>query len=134
MKIKSKIDQMFAAIAAAVFFIGSINTISAQQKTDNPAAILGQWINEENDRTIEFIKKDNLYSALIIKADDKNLIGKEQIVNLKWNGKSYSGGKLILIKKEKTFDCTAKIKDNNTIEITGRSGFMSKSQIWKRVK
>jgi uncharacterized protein (DUF2147 family) len=134
MKIKSKISQLFVIAVATLFSIGSFNNASAQQKTDNSSILLGKWINDENDRTIEFVKKDKLYSALILTANDKSLIGKEQIINLKWNGKSFTSGKLIIIKKGKTFDCTVTIKDNNTIEITGKSGFMNKSQTWKRVK
>jgi uncharacterized protein (DUF2147 family) len=96
--------------------------------------ILGKWINEEHTRVLEFHKNGNYYEAIIKEAEDKSLIGKIQIANLQFIKDAYINGKLYLPKKGKNFPCTAKIKPDGTLEISAKASFMSKSQIWSKVK
>lgn len=133
MKIISKISLVGIVLIVSVFFFGT-SQAAAQQKSYNSDFILGKWTSQNGDRTIEFVKKEDKYSAVISASAEKSLIGKEQIKSLRWTGSSYAEGKLIMVRKGRELDCQVAIKDDNTIEISGKVGFISRTQIWKRVK
>lgn len=133
MKIISKISLVRIVLIVSVFFFGTSHA-AAQQKAYNSDFILGKWTSQNGDRTIEFVKKEDKYSAVISASAEKSLIGKEQIKNLRWTGSSYAEGKLIMVRKGRELDCQVAIKDDNTIEISGKVGFISRTQTWKRVK
>lgn len=131
MKTTFMIPVMILTFFAALSF-SKVSAFASQTMTGD--IILGKWINDDKDRTIEFSKKGSEYVAVVVAADDKALIGKEQISGLKWDGKTFKEGKLHVIKKDKTYPCTIMVKNNNTIEISGKVGFISKSQTWNKLK
>lgn len=113
-----------------VFIAGVFTTAKAQTKADD---ILGKWTNDDKTRVLEFVKNGSIYEAVIKEAPDNSLIGKKQITNLSFSNSSYKGT-VHIPKKGKSFPCTVAIKSNGTMELTAKAGFMSKSQIWTRVK
>lgn len=103
------------------------------QAQNGPDAILGKWTNEDKTRVIEFVKTGSNYNALIREAPDRGVIGKDQLTNLSFREGSYKGN-VQLPKKGKSYPCTLRIKTDGSMELTAKAGFMSKTQIWTRVK
>lgn len=104
------------------------------QQTGNTETIIGKWTNEDKSRIIEFVRNGATYEALIRESDDKSLIGKKQITELKFENGRYRNGKIHLIKKNKTASCTARLLDDSTLELSAKLGLMSKTQKWSRIK
>lgn len=108
----------------------SIN-LMAQNPENN---LLGQWTNESHDRVLQFVKQGNTYNAIIRKAKDHKMIGKEQISGLKQiDENTFNDGTLYLINKGKTVKCSVKMLNKNLMELKASSGFFSKSQQWQRM-
>lgn len=120
-----KFLSMLMLLVAAMF-----TTAHAQTNAD---AILGKWTNEDKTRVIEFVKIDSVYEAIIKEASDKTLVEKKQITGLQYAKNGYNG-KVFLPKKGKSFPCTVKLNSNGSLELSAKAGFISKSQIWTRVK
>lgn len=105
--------------------------INAQESIDK---ILGTWVNEDRTRIIEFVKNGSSYDAIIRKADDPKLVGKKQITGLKKSGNtSFKNGVVHLIKQGKTAKCSARLVNENRLELNASYGMMSKTQIWTRL-
>lgn len=103
-------------------------------QTDNDK-ILGKWTNEDKSRVIEFVKNGDAYDAIIRQADDESLAGKKQITSLQKDGSTtFKNGTVHVIKKSKTARCTAKLVNDDKLEITATFGMMSRKQTWSRVK
>lgn len=118
-------------LSLAVILIASIFTTAfAQTDAD---AILGRWTNDDNTRVIEFVKTGNSYNAIIKEAPDKSVVGKNQLTGLLFSNGSYNGT-VHLPKKGKSYPCTVKIKNDGSMELTAKAGFMSKTQSWVKVK
>ena len=96
-------------------------------------AILGKWTNEDKTRVIEFIKSGSNYNAVIREAPDQSIVGKNQLTNLSYRDGIYNGN-VLLPKKGKSYPCSLKIKTDGRMELTAKAGFMSKSQVWTKVK
>jgi hypothetical protein len=132
-KMKAPFKMPLKAVTLiAALFVMTLSTFA--QQPDIGDAILGKWINEGKDRTIEFVKEGNEYIAVIVVAEDKTLIGKKQITDLLWDGKAYKEGKLHAIKKDKSFPCSVVIKTETAIEISVKMRFMSGSRTWTKVE
>jgi pimeloyl-CoA synthetase len=112
----------------SLFTLLQFNAVNA---IDNDLS--GKWINEDKTRVLEFTQNSGIYEAIIVKAEDNALIGKKQITGLKKEGTNYKGT-LHVIRKNKDMDCIVTIINNNTIEIKGSYGFISKAQKWYRQK
>lgn len=96
--------------------------------------ILGQWTNEDHTRMLEFVKQGSHYDAIIRKAEPDSLIGKKQISGLRFDkGDSYKGGTLYAIQKGKTANCSAKLLNNDKLELRVSKGLTSKSSVWTRI-
>lgn len=113
-----------------IFFGGLLTAAHAQTNVD---AILGKWTNEDKSRVIEIIKTGSSYHAVIKKAPDESVIGKDQLTGLVYRDGSYTG-KVNLPKKGKSYPCTATIKSDGTLQLTASAGFISKSQTWTKVQ
>lgn len=127
-----KLTLIISMLAAAIC-LGN-NTTAYAQTSSNADTILGKWTNEDKTRTIEFTKNGSSYEAVIKDAPDRNMIGTKQITGLQFDGRGYKNGKVYFPKKGKTFPCTVSLKADGTMELSAKAGFMSKSQIWTRVK
>jgi uncharacterized protein (DUF2147 family) len=133
MKMTLKIP-MIILLSTAVIFWGNNSKVSAQSTPATGDAIIGKWTNEDKTRIIEFVKTGATYEAVIKEAPDKSLIGKKQITGLQFDGRAYKNGKVYLPKRGKTYPCTVSLKGDDTMELSAKAGFMSKSQTWTRVK
>ncbi|PWG81507.1 DUF2147 domain-containing protein [Pararcticibacter amylolyticus] len=103
-------------------------------QTDNDK-ILGKWTNEDKSRVIEFVKNGDAYDAIIRQANDESLAGKKQITSLQKDGiNTFKNGTVHVLKKSKTARCTAKLVNDDKLEITATFGMMSRKQTWSRVK
>ena len=104
---------------------------------NNPAGLTndlaGKWTNDDKNRVLEFVEKDNIYEAIIKKADDASLIGKKQMSDLKKDKNGNYSGTLHVIKKDKELPCIVTIINDNTLEIKATYGLMSKTQKWHRL-
>lgn len=117
-------------ITLLIFFMAGF-TVYAQ--TIMPDKILGKWMNEDKSRVLEFLKTGSVYNAIVRKAEDESLIGRQQITGLKADGDAYEGGTINLFKRKKTAKCTIRFINNDLLEIQGSYGVISKSQRWLRV-
>lgn len=122
---------MYKVIFSFLLMLASFAAFS--QNTKDP--IVGKWVDDANDRTIEFVQQGDHFNAIILKAKDGFLVGKTQISGLQKSGlNAYKNGTVYVIKQGKTASCTAKMNGNNQLVITGKMGFFSKSQTWVRTK
>ncbi len=105
----------------------------AQNPTANAETILGKWTNDDKTRTIEFVKKNNTYEAIVREADKAELVGKTLITSLVAENGKYNG-KIYMPRQGKSFSCTIVLKDEDTMMLTGKAGLMSRTKTWTRVK
>lgn len=140
--------RTLTALAALIIAIGMF----AQSKSDK---INGIWTNEQKNIRIEFFKSTTGYAAKIIwlaqpndesgnpKLDAHNpdpalrktpIVGTTIIYNLRFDGKNYVNGKIYAPKRGLIADCSIRIIDNNTIEITGKKGLFNDTKTWTRYK
>lgn len=111
-----------------------VTTLFVHARAQNGGdVILGKWTNEDKTRVIEFIKSGSSYYAVIREAPDQSIVGKNQLTNLSYHEGGYNGN-VLLPKKGKSYPCTLRIKSDGTMELTAKAGFMSKSQVWTKVK
>lgn len=95
--------------------------------------LLGKWTNDDRTRIIEFVKKGNVYEAVIKEAPDQELVGQKQITNLIFNNGVYKG-EVYLPKRGKRLPCTLRITSTGNLELSAKAGFMNRSQLWSRVR
>ena len=115
-----------------MLFITGLVTLTATAQT-NADDILGKWTNKDKTRVLEFVKSGNSYEAIIQEAPDKQLLGKKQLINLQYKSGTYQGS-LYLPKHGKTLPCTIILNSNGTITLSAKSGFISQSQTWTKIK
>lgn len=102
-------------------------------QTANADTLLGKWTNEDRTRIIEFVKNGNVYEAIIRQAPDQDLIGQKQITKLLFNNGLYKG-EVYLPKRGKNLPCTLRITSTGNLELAAKAGFVSRSQVWSRVR
>lgn len=111
-----------------------ISNLFAQSNSDK---IIGKWISEDNNRTVEVYKVNDKYSAKIIDAKSKQEIGKLIIWGLQYNetDKEWSNGQVQLPDMSHSASCYAKLKEDKVI-ITGYHGLrlFGSSQTYNRKK
>ncbi|CAG5016133.1 hypothetical protein DYBT9275_05483 [Dyadobacter sp. CECT 9275] len=115
-----------------LLFVAVELTTGAHAQT-SADAILGKWTNEDQTRVIEFVKDGGGYQALIRQAPDQSLVGKKQLTGITY-GKGVYTGQVWLPKHGKNYPCTLTLKTNDSLELSAKAGFMSKSQMWTRVR
>ena len=120
--------QQFIFLSLCMLF--SMSTF-AQNTNDR---ILGQWTDEDHTRVLEFVRNGSFYDAIIREADPSLLIGKKQITSLKYDtGNAYKDGLLHAFQKGKTVNCSAKLLEDNKLQLKASKGLTSKSSVWTRV-
>lgn len=120
-----------SCLALLLLFAGFTQEVKAQ--TASADTLLGKWTNEDRTRIIEFVKNGNTYEAIIRQAPDQDLVGKKQITKLVFNNGIYKG-ELYLPKRGKNLSCTLRITQTGNLELAAKAGFVSRSQVWSRVK
>lgn len=88
--------------------------------------ITGEWINDQKDKKLLFYKaNDGSYEA-------KGKNGQIMIKSLQFKDGKYYGGVLYLPAKETWVKCSARLKDDRTLDITGSKGMFSKTVTWTK--
>ena len=76
---------------------------------------------------------DSGYEAVIIKAEDSDLVGKKQITELQIKEDNfYDNGVLHIIQKNRTASCSVKILGSEVIELKASIGMFSRKQKWTK--
>lgn len=120
-----------SCVVLLLLLTGFIQESKAQ--TANADTLLGKWTNEDRTRIIEFVKNGNVYEAIIRQAPDQDLIGQKQITKLLFNNGLYKG-EVYLPKRGKNLPCTLRITSTGNLELAAKAGFVSRSQVWSRVR
>jgi len=111
--------------------IVTFSLVTKAQTSKDPLA--GKWINEDKTRILEFVKTDSGYEAVIIKAEDSDLVGKKQITELQIKEDNfYDNGVLHIIQKNRTASCSVKILGSEVIELKASIGMFSRKQKWTK--
>jgi uncharacterized protein (DUF2147 family) len=113
-----------------VFSCFSVNIYSQSNEAD---MILGDWISPKNDVIVQCYKKNNMYYGKIVwfkkyyynlKYDpnavpERNWLNIDVISKFKYKDNEWSDGQIFALKKGKTYEGFIKMKDINTMEVTG---------------
>ena len=122
------------------FTVGSIflntSVSKAQSKADD---IVGEWLNADKDRKIQFTRAGNgTYNAKISwlkKANDEEYkMDMVVIKGLTFKNGEYGGGQAYSPGNGGWVKATAKLKDINTLNVTGYKYFLSKTRSYTRLK
>lgn len=115
-----------------LFIVSCLATINMFGFTQNDR-ILGKWINENQTRIIEFVKTNHGYDAYIKYAENKSLNGHIQIEGLRPSSPNlFLDGTVFLFSRNKKIKCQAHLEGDKRLYITGKYGFVSKTQLWKK--
>lgn len=117
---------------AATFFIATF--CHSQSILDIEKILLTKWVNDDGSKIIEFINNDSQFCAVIRKAKDETLVGKQQISGLHCFHSACQDGTFNLIKRGLTFPCSVTMKSATEIEISVKSGSHAKVQQWTKLK
>jgi len=125
---KSSIHAVFFA------FVASFVTLPAF------ADITGSWLSAKNDEgkqiSVEIYNCGELICGKITavhNSDNTSIIGTEIIENMaKKSDSKYSGGRIYAPDDEKWYKSKIKVKDENTLKVSGCVAVFCRSQIWTR--
>ena len=123
--------MLFLLIACC---LGALRS-TAQTDSTQADRILGRWTNEEKTRTIEFIKRDEVYEAFPVLpgSNQPDTKGRAVISGLRYDGKKYTG-QAYAPKQNRQFACSIVLQGNDKMVLTGKVGFISQTRTWTRVK
>lgn len=119
----------FIALIISAF---SLNYASAQADGDD---ILGVYENPDADRRMEIYKDGDKYFGKLVWLKDettKAKVGDQVLKNLTFSKSKWSGS-IYLPAQNRSFPATATMPDKDTLRISGKAGFTSRSKDWKRV-
>jgi uncharacterized protein (DUF2147 family) len=105
------------------------------QGTSAADAILGVYENPEGERRMEIYKQNGQYFGKITwirSQDGKARVGDVVLKNLTYASGQWKG-KIHMPARNSDFPAVVALPDTNTLQITGKSGFASRSKEWKRV-
>lgn len=117
----------------SVNLIGAVKSGGPFIRTDTADDIVGEWMDDEKSKRIKITKSGTVYEGTITNAAKTELIGKKIITNMVYADGTYTG-KIYLPKRDTYLDCTATMKDKNTLVLKGSAGFVSKETTWTRLK
>lgn len=146
---------------ACVAAFGLIAVLGATAETD-PDAVLGQWWTDGEGSKIQIYKSGDKYHGKIVwlkepnyaesdpeagkpKRDRKNpdparqndpMVGLNLVKDFTFDGESgWTGGTIYDPESGKTYKCTMKLSDANTLDVRGYIGIpaFGRSTTWKRV-
>lgn len=137
-----------ALLALAIFSAGETQAQAGSKSAAD--AILGEWINAENDATFLIYKKNDKYFGKITwgtggdTKDSKNpdpklrtrdLVGLTILTDFKHAGSNvWDEGKIYDPKSGDTFSCKMTLKDYKNLEVRGYMGFslFGRTETWTR--
>lgn len=127
----------------------SLQSLSAQKV--NKDAIVGEWLSENKDGRVQVYKVGEKFFGKVVwgkdgsrkdvnnpdaKLKEQNIIGSVILKNFDFTGKVWEEGTIYDPNNGKTYSCTMKIPDANTLTIRGFIGIslLGRSTTWTRVK
>jgi len=140
---------MKKALSFLVIVLLAIQNLSAQKV--NKDAIVGEWLSEAKDGRVQIYKVGEKFFGKVIwgkdgsrkdvnnpdpKLKEQNIIGSVILKDFGFTGKAWEDGTVYDPKNGKTYSCTMKMPDANTLSIRGFIGFslLGRSTTWTRVK
>ncbi len=140
-----------AQLGLFVIFLMVFQTGFAQEGD----AIVGKWYNTEKDAQVEIFKEGNKYAGKIVwlqeptengkpKVDKNNsdqskrsrpIMGMRLLNGFEYKGGTWENGTIYDPKNGKTYSCTIKKKDSNTLEVRGYVGIslIGRTVEWTKV-
>jgi uncharacterized protein (DUF2147 family) len=109
------------------------NTTKHSTKQNTADNILGDWVSDDNERTIKITKNGSVYEGVLTAGPKAEFIGKKILTGMVYSDNKYTG-KIYLPKRDAFYDCTAKLKTNDNLIVEGSMGFISKEIKWTRKK
>lgn len=147
--------KTIALLLAPVILMGMLAFRTHQQNEAD--AIIGVWKNGEGTGMIRIYKNGEKYQGRIVWLKEPNdpetgqpkldknhpdesvrsrpVLGLINTWGFEYKGKkTWDGGKIYDPKNGNTYDCTIKMKDNNTLEVRGYIGvsLIGRTDIWTR--
>lgn len=127
----------------------SLQNLSAQKVSKD--AILGEWLSEKKDGKVLVYKQGEKFFGKIVwgrdgarkdannpdpKLKEQNIIGSVILKDFDFTGKAWEEGTVYDPNNGKTYSCTMKMPDANTLSIRGFVGIslLGRSTTWMRVK
>ncbi|MBP6386937.1 MAG: DUF2147 domain-containing protein [Pseudarcicella sp.] len=123
------------------------STIAQKIKPDD---VVGEWLAESKEGKVLIYKRDNKYFGKVSwgknpSKDTKNpnaalrnnsVIGLEILKNFVFNGTYWEEGTIYDPKNGKTYSCTMKMQNINTLDLRGFIGvsLLGRTTVWTRVK
>lgn len=140
---------MKKAFGFFIIAVMSLQNLSAQKV--NKDAILGEWLSEKKDGKVLIYKQGEKFFGKIVwgrdgtrkdannpdpKLKDQNIIGSVILKDFDFTGKAWEEGTVYDPNNGKTYSCTMKMPDANTLLIRGFVGIslLGRSTTWTRVK
>uniref|UniRef100_UPI00404B96B7 sterol desaturase family protein n=1 Tax=Flavobacterium sp. TaxID=239 RepID=UPI00404B96B7 len=131
----SRIQKKAKETGLLLILLSISTTVFSQTDTDN---IIGKWTKDKSSLTVEVFKKEKTYSVKITDAEEKIQINKIIIWNLEYDSKNneWNNGELQLPDMTHSVSCYIKMKDKNTLKITGYHGLkiFGSSEIYHKKK
>jgi uncharacterized protein (DUF2147 family) len=127
----------------------SLQNLSAQKV--NKDAVVGEWLSENKDGRVQVYKIGEKFFGKVVwgkdggrkdvnnpdtKLKEQSIIGSVILKNFDFTGKIWEEGTIYDPNNGKTYSCTMKMPDANTLTIRGFIGIslLGRSTTWTRVK
>jgi uncharacterized protein (DUF2147 family) len=140
---------MKKALGFFIIVLLSLQNLSAQKV--NKDAIVGEWLSENKDGRVQVYKVGEKFFGKVVwgkdggrkdvnnpdaKLREQNIIGSVILKNFDFTGKAWEEGTIYDPNNGKTYSCTMKMPDANTLTIRGFIGIslLGRSTTWTRVK
>ncbi|MDZ7899563.1 MAG: DUF2147 domain-containing protein [Arcicella sp.] len=137
--------------AIGFFFIVLLNLQNLTAQKVNKDAIIGEWLAETKDGRIQIYKVGEKFFGKVVwgrdgvrkdvnnpdpKLQEQNIIGSVILKNFDFTGKAWEEGTVYDPNNGKTYSCTMKMPDINTLSLRGFIGIslLGRSTTWTRVK
>jgi uncharacterized protein (DUF2147 family) len=140
---------MKKVIGVFVIILMSLQNLSAQKV--NKDAVVGEWLAETKDGRVQIYKVGEKFFGKVVwgkdgglkdvnnpdpKMKEQNIIGSVILKDFDFTGKIWENGTVYDPNNGKTYSCTMKIPDANTLVLRGFVGIslLGRSTTWTRVK
>jgi uncharacterized protein (DUF2147 family) len=139
---KKKLSRLWIT-GLFIFF----KTTTAHAQADPGDMILGDWMDPKKETVVHCFKEDGMYFGKLIWIEnterkcqplsepDKHLINYIVLRNFEYKDNEWVDGIILQPKTNKTYTAYLRLKDNDSMEVTGYIffRFLSESQVFTRV-
>lgn len=140
---------MKKAFGFLIVVLLNVQNLSAQKVSKD--AVAGEWLSENKDGRVQVYKIGEKFFGKVVWGKDgnrkdvnnpdanlkeQNIIGSVILKNFDFTGKIWEEGTIYDPNNGKTYSCTMKMPDTNTLTIRGFIGIslLGRSTTWTRVK